>query len=775
VLDDNSKPYLFAADVRAYSGDGSMLLAPDGSMYCIEREPEWLCSLLARCDGGMTVAELAGDDPTARDILAALNESGCMTFQPPLPGESHWQRFVGDAKTLSIDQIAYTHLILTGDHSLAQRALAFREMHAFASARFVEEADVGMVSGEHVPEQVILLALYRFENTSMLVQFDELCEQRGIRWLSLRFEQHIAWLGPAIIPGCTANYRDLIQRRAMAAEDQALFRAFLTSPLAHQKPYLLAPQPEITWIMALCLSELQRWVAGAPCRLLSAELCVDPLLQQQTLYPILPHPRRILSKPLVTSVKKDIGLLYNSRSGIITDLLELCHHPSIPRVFCTIQARLAQNPDWLNDPLSMWSFCDLARLPEPDATSAAAFQMAYPIELNALPPQALLHAAKYYCDSNFYHAQTRLADYTTLTRSGHYALDPQRLALFSETMYAAPGCPFVPFRHSTPAYWVRGHSLTHDRPTWLPAHLVYVNAQLADFVQEQTPLTQSASYVGLAAGWNVEDALVGAIEDCIRRDTMMIWWFNGIALPSIQIPPELARIWEGTPGDLGQHARLIALPNQFGLPIIAGVLENSVEQLLTIGFGYGGDPIHAACQAWAEAATSQEASRDMNDPNGLTRLSVEQGLMNDAFKAWRADRAYLDEYRTDFRDMTDPLVQRQFYLDPRAIERVRPWIDTPATLTFDDVAPQHDRSLQAYRKRLESQGFEIFWFDLTPPDLALVGLTVVRVIIPGLVPHFPAAFPAVGNKRVQRMAVTLGWRSKPLAEEKLNYLPLPGV
>jgi ribosomal protein S12 methylthiotransferase accessory factor len=392
-----------------------------------------------------------------------------------------------------------------------------------------------------------------------------------------------------------------------------------------------------------------------------------------------------------------------------------------------------------------------------------------------MPPQALLHAAKYYCDSNFYSAQTQLADYDKLIRSGDYALDPQRLALFSDTMYNTPGCPFAPFRRNTPAYWVSGYSLTHNRPAWLPANLVYVNWQLADFVQEQTPLTQSASYVGLAAGWTPEDALVSAIEDCIRRDTMMIWWFNQHPLPSIQPPPALADLWAGVPTELGQRARLMYLPNRFGLPVIAGVLENSVEQLLTIGFGYGGDPIQAALQAWAEAATSQEASRDMNDPHGLTRQSVEQGLMNDAFKPWRADRAYLDEYRADFRDMTDPLVQRQFYLDPRAIERVRPWIDTPATLTFDDIPSQPDRSLHAYRQRLESQGFELFWFNLTPPDLALVGLTVVRVIIPGLTPNFPAAFPAVGNGRVRQVAVDLQWRAEALAEDALNYMPLPGA
>ncbi|MCG8353368.1 MAG: YcaO-like family protein [Chloroflexales bacterium] len=777
MLNANCKPYLLAADLRSYAHGVSLLIAPDGSMYHIDHDPHALSALLSRCDGTNTVAKLTASDRSLHTILDTLEESACLSLHQPVARTAEWKRFAAGRAQMDGAIIAQTHLVLTGHTALAQLVAAYRSIHCFASVSIVDDGGLMAALDAHAPSELVLLALYCSEDAEALTRIDDLCEQRGIRWLSLRFAQDAAWLGPAIIPGQTASYRDLIDRRTMAAEDQVMLRALLAPPIAPEPdaPCTLGSPPELTWVITLLITELQRWIASAPCRLISAELHVDPLTQEQTSYPVLPHPRRDLGNDFAISAEKDIPVLLNARSGIITDLIELRHHPSIPPVFRTVQARLAQNPDWLNDPLSMSSFCDLTRARDSDAISEAAFQAGFPIGLEAVPPQVLLHAAKYYCDSNFYAAQARLADYDELTRMGEVALDPQRLALFSAAMYNTPGCPFAPFQHDTPAYWVAGHSLTRDCPAWLPAHLVYVNWQLADFVREHTPLTQSASYAGLAAGWTLEDALVGAIEDCIRRDTMMIWWFNRHPLPSIQRPPALADLWASEPAERGQHARLIYLPNQFGLPVIAGVLENSVEQLLTIGFGYGSDPLQAALQAWAEAATSQEASRDMNDPHGLTRQSIEQGLMNDAFKPWRADRAYLDDYRADFRDMTDPLVQRQFYLDPRAIERVRPWIETPATLTFADIPAQPVRSLRAYREQIEAQGFELFWFDLTPPDLAITGITVVRVIIPGLVPHFPAAFPAVGNGRVQRVPVEMQWRATPLAEDALNYIPLPGA
>jgi ribosomal protein S12 methylthiotransferase accessory factor len=771
------KPFLLAADLRSYAQGISLLIAPDGAMYHIDHDPHALGAVLSRCDGTNIVAKLTANDRNLHAILEALEESACLSLQQPATRAAQWQRFTASRAQVDGALIAKTHLVLVGHEKLVRRILSCRDVHSFASVHVADAADVMATLDAHAPSEIVLLALYFSEDAEALTRIDEICEQRGIRWLSLRFAQDAAWLGPAIIPGQTANYRDLIDRRAMAADDRVMLRALLAPPLAPDSdtPRALGSPPELTWVITLLITELQRWIAGASRRLLSAELHVDPLTQAQTSYPVLPHPRRNVASDFVISAENGVQVLLNARSGIITDLLELRHHPSIPRMFRTVQARLAQNPDWLNDPLSMSSFCDLTHARDSDATSDAAFQAAFPIGLEAVPPQVLLHAAKYYCDSNFYAAQARLASYDDLTRLGEGALDPQRLALFSATMYNTPGCPFAPFQHDTPAYWVAGRSLTRDCPAWLPAQLVYVNWQLADFVREHTPLTQSASYVGLAAGWTLEDALVGAIEDCIRRDTMMIWWFNRHPLPSIQLPPTLADLWSGEPAERGQRARLIYLSNQFGLPVIAGVLENSVEQLLTIGFGYGSDPVQAALHAWAEAATSQEASRDMNDPHGLTRQSVEQGLMNDAFKPWRADRAYLEDYRADFRDMTDPLVQRQFYLDPRAIERVRPWIETPATLAFADIPTQPDRSLRAYRARLEAQGFELFWFDLTPPDLKIAGITVVRVIIPGLIPNFPAAFPAVGNGRVQQIPVEMKWRVTPLPENALNYMPLPSA
>ena len=74
---------------------------------------------------------------------------------------------------------------------------------------------------------------------------------------------------------------------------------------------------------------------------------------------------------------------------------------------------------------------------------------------------------------------------------------------------------------------------------------------------------------------------------------------------------------------------------------------------------------------------------------------------------------------------------------------------------------------------MEEQDFEVIRVDLTTPDIAAVGLHAVRVVVPGLVANFPAAFPMWGRKRISRVGAGLDWRDVPLDERELSIFPMP--
>lgn len=779
-------PHFVHAEFYPFDEETTLVIAPNGEQYLVDFSVADIQAALQQCDGSKTADEIVStlvDAEKFAEILDVLAEANCLSFLPPINNEQDWSRFVGFDQVTCASRVNSTHLILLGDDALLQEAQGLGFSERFASVTTAQQGHLSSAVDALGRSNLVIVALQTHLDTAFLAWLDRFCcEAEDLRWAQFHFDQGLGWLGPAITPGHTASYSDLLQRRAAAAESRDLHQSLTAAPNNLSSLQLLS-QHETQWMLSFFFAQIERWVAGLPCPLDGVEICANPLTLALQAYPVLPFPNRLLKNEVRVNAPKDFSLLINNRSGIFTDILELQRHPSIPRVFKTTQIRLAQNPAWLNDPLSMTSFFDERErfAPRPSRTQPAEAQtnpLRLPPQTSQSLPDArvLLDAAKYYADSNFYHAQATLSTYADLLARGEQALNPEVLVLLSENTYRAPGCPFVPFTQRTPAYWVKGHSLTgSNQRVWLPADMVYVNWQLADFVKEPVPATHLPNYAGLGTGFSLEDALLAAIEDVIRRDSMMVWWMNAHPLPSIIQPDALKQIWAEAQANFGQNARLMYLPNEFGLPILVGVLENTQEKLLTLGFGYGSDPLQAALQAWAEAATSQEASRDLNDPQGLTRQSVEQGLMYNAFKPWRADRAYLDDYRPDFRDANDPMSQRQVYLDPRAIERVRPWIETPATLHLDEIPSQANRSLAAYQQKIEARGFQIYWMDLTPSDLALIGVRVVRVLIPGLVPNFPASFPLLGNGRIQNAAVQLGWRTQPLAEEDLNYMPLPGA
>lgn len=147
-------------------------------------------------------------------------------------------------------------------------------------------------------------------------------------------------------------------------------------------------------------------------------------------------------------------------------------------------------------------------------------------------------------------------------------------------------------------------------------------------------------------------------------------------------------------------------------------------------------------------------------------------LPDQGLKPWRADRRYLDAYRRDFRDVTTLICQTQVYLDPRAAQAVRPWVNVPVGRELTDL-PRLAPGLEALQAAVEAQGHEIFYADVTTPDVAATGLAVTRTIVPGAIGNFPAAFPFLGRGKAQDTAVRLGWRAHPLAEDDLTKIPLP--
>lgn len=297
---------------------------------------------------------------------------------------------------------------------------------------------------------------------------------------------------------------------------------------------------------------------------------------------------------------------------------------------------------------------------------------------------------------------------------------------------------------------------------WIPACLVSSEADRGRFTD---PLI-----AGLAGGTSEEHAVTSGLEEVLERDTTMLWWANTPRLRRLPVPAELRALIADTTD--AYDVTLIPLDNEFAVPIVAAAVLDRARHWLSIGFATRPDAVDAAKKALAEGFTLQHTCLALDDELELAGMRADLPHLAN-LKPYRADRRYLDSYREDFGDVVDLLCQQQVYLDPRAATRVAPWVHELPVRPWQGLPALGERRLKAYRERVEERGFEVIAVDLTTRDVAAAGFHAAHTIVPGLVSNFPAGLPYWGDGRIRRAAVDLGWRTRPLTEERLNTFPLP--
>ncbi|WP_058624808.1 YcaO-like family protein, partial [Microbacterium testaceum] len=592
----------------------------------------------------------------------------------------------------------------------------------------------------------LLVVALRGGREREFIDLDRICHDLRVPWLAVELSRGRLWVGPLVTPGVGASYEDAAARRLASARNATVHRALRgpavggdQGPDAADLPALLDAMWDLVAVAAESVA--REGLTEAPGDLLH-ELWLEEGEVRHVSHPVLPLPQRRTQHRRHTALD-----LVDERSGVITRVRDVRHHARVPTGLVTRQADVADIravSAWANNVLCQGSAFD-------DAGSAHA--------------AAIGESVERYCGNILDTLPVRHGSFAQLRRAGVPALDPRRLVLYSDAQYASAGFPFVPLDADLPVHWVPGRSAVTGREIWVPASLVYVNWYSADVAA--APPTNFCAFAGIAAGPSEEFAVTSAIEEVVERHATMVWWLNAQPLPAVQgvSAPPVAE---------GSRVSFVQLDNEFAVPVAAAILHDDDDHLVNVGFSARPDFASAASKALTEAYTLQEGSRDLLHADGLHwRVMTEGELNGRAFKPWRADRRYLDDFRPDMHDCDDLMVQQQVYLDPRAAERMRPLLRPTSERSVDTVPRMPERSRVAMIAALERADVEPIVVDITTPDIRSAGLTVVRVVAPGTIGNAPAAFPFLGHGRVQRIAVELGWRETPLAEAEINLFPLP--
>lgn len=349
----------------------------------------------------------------------------------------------------------------------------------------------------------------------------------------------------------------------------------------------------------------------------------------------------------------------------------------------------------------------------------------------------------------------RFASYDELAAAGEQVVDPSAMALFAPDQYAQPGFGFTPFRRSTQTHWIDGVDLLTGSHCWVPAQLVYLSGT---GMRDAERIGYSTSN-GLACGPTRREALAAALLELVERDAVMLAWYGSLSLPRIDLTSDAmlaARVQRSF-----RRTRLefdaVDLTGVLGVPTALGVVRNlhSDVAALSLGAASSHDLALAAESAITEAFQTRTWCKLEQD--GRPRIP---------------DEARLAEQVTDFADHIRYYAERD-----RASRAAFLWasserVDLSSSPTLPASTPAD--LIDALCAKVKEAGANVYAVDVTSPDVAEAGFSVVKALSPQLQP-LDAGWSTrfLGGDRIRRVPAVLRGQQDPLTDEQLNHWPHP--
>ncbi|MEA2688524.1 MAG: ribosomal protein methylthiotransferase accessory factor [Candidatus Eremiobacteraeota bacterium] len=328
---------------------------------------------------------------------------------------------------------------------------------------------------------------------------------------------------------------------------------------------------------------------------------------------------------------------------------------------------------------------------------------------------------------------------------GAEATDWRAFPAASENELADPKCPLRRFDPSAKIRWVRGWSLTHGRRTFVPLVMTHLYLTLAQAERFYLPIS-----TGVSAHTDMRRACVSAICEVIERDAIALTWLGRLPLTRLEIEgdgpneaaPELAAARRRNASYTFFDATTdLGIPTTLCIQSVPG--HSRLAQLVSCATHFS--PGVALSKAIREAACVS------------TLFEEPAAVPGDV-----ADFTHLMHGSTY---MARP-EQRHHFGFLLGAQHAAPLAHQPANLPHEPGA-QLDHLRDLFRRK----NMDVVLVDLTVDEVRRYGLSVVRAVIPALMPMtFTHRARFLGHPRLYDYARSLG---RALEERSVNSAPMP--
>lgn len=752
-VDGSPRLLTTAAGIEVFDqGDGLVLASPAGMIRLHDGVAAVVRDrLLPALSGGTDRATLltsVGDlsEPEISRLLDRLIESGMVTERSD-PAEPGWLTLLttdADTRDALARRLSEVRLLLIGDD---EEILELSSLATGAGVGAVEWLTPDQVRADDLPGMMaghdLVICAVDPGWTAIRSWVNKACLDTGTPALFVSLEGAFGYIGPLVLPGEGPCYLCWRMRALSCADD---FDVAMAREESRDRSRASSGRPLLPGLRetasAIALREIMAVTTSALApQLPGTVLVVDQLELKTTSHPVIPRPdcpacRKKAPAPAdrdddptgVTDFDAIVARTVSDVSGLIRYLDVVAKPVEEPRQPIVVRAQLAnvlygQGED-------AFITCSGKALTVSGARDGAVGEALERYASLTWTPSKVV--------------RSRRADVPGET------LDPHELVLHAPEDAERAGRPR--YHPDMVLDWVPGQSLVTGREVWVP----YQATTLAGSRWHPRELLFAPTSNGFAAGPTVAFAAERALLEVIERDAFCIAWahrlptrpFDATTLPD----PDAAAVAE-LYRRRGVRIDVHVLPGDGAAYVAMAVGWSGDEPAAVVGLGSSLDPVEAARSAVLEVGQVRPALRGrLQDPavrEHRARLIENPALVTE-----------LEDHDLLYSDPRTAMAAMAHLLTAEAV----PWQPCPVLGTgLDDLVPA-----------LAPVAGDVIVVDVTPPDVADLGVRVVRGILPGFQPiHFGAGQERLGHARLFTAPQRWGLRDRVAGRADLNPDPHP--
>lgn len=364
---------------------------------------------------------------------------------------------------------------------------------------------------------------------------------------------------------------------------------------------------------------------------------------------------------------------------------------------------------------------------------------------------AVAEAIEHYCILD---ERDDIFTYDSYNNLRHVSIDPYRFVTFSKEQLKSESYHKFRFTDKTPLNWLEGYSLTKKEKILVPVSVVYANY---NYRERKEPTIQLKNSTGAACGPSLEFALYRGICEIVERDAYMISFINNLPKKNINLDSDshLAKFKRRIERyDLEVHVLNTQL--DFSMTTTTCLIFDKTGSGPAVCTGLGGslDPRRAIQTAVLESVRRHISARDrfhrVKPLPMPTRNSFDWFLLKKQL-LWSA---------------------------PHMIQVAQRFITDAPTIDFNKLENKEKNTTDKERveflvNELRSKNCEVIYVDMTIPEVEALGLKVVKVLIPEMVPLWrDERYPYLNSERLYSVPSKLGFKAEPsMAEGDFSVHP----